>query len=518
MADEVELKLTVAPERAAAVRQMPLLRSMAEKRAVTRQLSTVYFDTPDQALAKRGIVLRIRSTGRRRIQTIKLPSQGLGGLQVLREIETSIAGDRPELDKIADLRLRRLFADKAITCRLEPLFATDFRRTAWLLRFNESLIELAFDQGEIRAKGGRLPISEIELELRAGRPEHLFELALAVHDCLPVTLGTATKAARGYALLADAEPSPVKATAAGLLATMTARDAFAAAARSCLAQMRANEAPARLGNDPEGIHQLRVGLRRLRALATAYRDTFASEPHEYLSRELRWLQQELNPARDWDVFIATTLTPIAERVPGVRPGLDAAEELQARAQTRARGTLDSPRYTALLLRCYSWLATGGWASADATILERPVGDFAAAILHRRHRRLRKFGGKRADMSEAELHRLRLMAKKQRYVGEFFRELYPRKATGKYIAALAAIQDVLGSLNDALVSRHLVEELERFLANVPSLGPTAAARGAGIILGWQAARIAEDMGKVAGIWKGFLGRKIFWPRPQVLRPR
>jgi len=68
------------------------------------------------------------------------------------------------------------------------------------------------------------------------------------------------------------------------------------------------------------------------------------------------------------------------------------------------------------------------------------------------------------------------------------------------------------LNDALVSRHLVEELERFLADVPSLGPTAAARGAGVILGWQAARIAEDMGKVAGTWKSFLGRKIFWPRP------
>ena len=514
MADEVELKLTVAPERAAAVRGMPLVRRLAEKRAVTRQLSTVYFDTPDQALAKRGIVLRIRNLGRRRVQTIKLPSDGLGGLQVLREIETTIAGDRPELDKIADLRLRRLFADNAITRRLVPLFATEFRRTVWPLRFNESLIELAFDQGEIRAKSARLPISEIELELRNGHPEHLFELALAVHDALPVTLGSATKAARGYALLADAEPAPVKATAPGLVATMTARDAFAAAARSCLAQMRANEAPARLGSDPEGIHQLRVGLRRLRALATAYRDTLASEPHEYLSRELRWLQQELNPARDWDVFIATSLMPIAERVPGVRPGLDAADELRMLAQSRARATLDSPRYTALLLRCYAWLATGGWASADAGMLDRPVGDFASGILNRRHRRLRKFGGKRADLSEAELHRLRLMAKKQRYVAEFFRELYPRKATGKYLAALAAIQDVLGSLNDALVSRHLVEELERFLADVPSLGPTAAARGAGIILGWQAARIAEDMGKVAGAWKIFLGRKAFWPRPQL----
>ena len=72
------------------------------------------------------------------------------------------------------------------------------------------------------------------------------------------------------------------------------------------------------------------------------------------------------------------------------------------------------------------------------ILDRPVGDFASTILNRRHKRLRKFGGKKADLSESEMHRLRLMAKKQRYVGEFFRELYPRKATGKYIADIALL--------------------------------------------------------------------------------
>src|SRR4029077_5327960 len=99
----------------------------------------------------------------------------------------------------------------------------------------------------------------------------------------------------GYALTTGTESAPVKATATGLVATMSARDAFVVAARNCLAQMQANEAPARLGSDPEGIHQLRVGLRTLRALVTAYRDTLAPEPHELLSRELRWLQQELNP-------------------------------------------------------------------------------------------------------------------------------------------------------------------------------------------------------------------------------
>ena len=513
MADEIEIKLAVPPERAVEVRRLELLRRLAEKRGSTRQLSTVYFDTPEQALAKRGIALRIRSTGRRKLQTIKLPAEGPGGLQIQREVETPVSGDRPEFDRISDLRLRRLFTYGGIAEGLAPLFLTEFKRSAWPLRFNGSLIEFALDQGEIRAGSARLALSEIELELKEGRPEHIFELALAVHEVLPITLGQATKAARGYALLDGAEPQPARAMPTGLLPTMTARDAFAMAARSCLAQMRGNEASARLGRDPEGIHQLRVGLRRLRALVNAYRDALAPAAHEFLSRELRWLQQELNPARDWDVFIATTLDPIIRRIPGLEACLEAAKELRDLAQERATATLASPRYTAFLLRCYHWLATGAWASAETGLHDRPVAEFAAAMLHRRHRRLRKFGGKRADLPEADLHRLRLMAKKQRYIADFFREIYPRKATGRYIAALAEIQDVLGSLNDALVSRHLVEELERYLADAPSVGPAAAARAAGVILGWQGGRIAEDLNRVSAVWKEFTHHKTFWPRPE-----
>ncbi len=123
MADEIEIKLAVPPERAGEVRRLELLRRLAEKRGSTRQLSTVYFDTPDQALAKRGIALRIRSAGRRKLQTIKLPAEGPGGLQIQREVETPVSGDRPEFDRISDLRLRRLFTHGGIADGLAPLFA-----------------------------------------------------------------------------------------------------------------------------------------------------------------------------------------------------------------------------------------------------------------------------------------------------------------------------------------------------------------------------------------------------------
>jgi inorganic triphosphatase YgiF len=512
MPDEVELKLTVAPERADDVRRLELVHRLAEKRGRTHRFSTIYFDTPDQALSERGIALRIRAAGRRRLQTIKLPAEGPDGLQVQQELETPVAGDQPEFDKITDLRVRRLLVDGGIGHTLAPVFVTEFTRTAWPVRVDGSLIELAFDQGEIRAAGRRLPLSEIELELKEGRPEHIFDLALAVHEALPVTLGQATKAARGFALRDGLRPQPVRATPTGLLASMTAREAFAVGARNCLAQVRANEEPARLGEDPEGTHQLRIGLRRFRALVTAYHDSLAPVARDFLSDELRWLQQELNPARDWDVFIATTLEPIFQRMPGLEACLEAAKELRGRAQQRAVATLAAPRYTAFLLRCYSWLATGAWAASEAVALEQPITEFAGAVLQRRHRRLKKFGGKRAELPEAELHRLRLMAKKQRYVSEFLREIYPRRTTARYIAALADIQEVLGSLNDALVSRQLLEELERFLANEPAEGAAGAARAAGMILGWQSRRIAEDLSRFTPVWKQFTHSKIFWPRP------
>ena len=330
---------------------------------MTRLLSTVYFDTPDQALAKRGIALRIRSIGRRRIQTLKLPAEGPGGLQVQREIETPVSGDRPELDLIADLRLRRLFADGGIAEGLAPLFVTEFERTAWPLRFDGSQIELAFDRGEIRGGSARHALSEIELELKEGRPEHLFELALALHEVLPITLGKATKAARGYALLDGAEPQPAKASPGAAADHDRARRL-----RRGRPQLPGPDARQRgvgaAGPRPRGDPSAEGRLRRLRALVNAYRDTLAPAAHEFLSRELRWLQQELNPARDWDVFIATTLEPIIRRMPGLEACLEAASELRDLAQERATAALAAPRYTAFLLHCYHWLATGAWAAAE----------------------------------------------------------------------------------------------------------------------------------------------------------
>src|SRR5262249_28604419 len=280
----------------------------------------------------------------------------------------------------------------------------------------------------------------VELELKSGQASRLVEFALALNREVPVAWEYDTKAARGYRLAATEPPTPQRAKPVSISHEMEARAAFAAIARSCIRQIRANEACARLGEDTEGVHQFRVGLRRLRALVGAYRKAIAPDFGAYLAKELDWLQTQFGSARDWDVFIAESLQRLRMRLPAdpaVMAMLRAAAILREEGYGVMRAALDDPRYTDLLLRLELARTAGrGGAPAETggALLDRPVPEFARATLDKRYTRLRKIGGKRADLPEEELHRLRIAGKKMRYVADFFRGLYPKKPTAKFIAA------------------------------------------------------------------------------------
>lgn len=510
--EEIELKLALPEEQLARIARHPLLRSLAARRAVNRTLRTVYFDTPDLALARRGMALRVRHIDGRRTQTLKIARIADRTLQRQQEFEHPLAGDRPDLALIEDEPLQAVFAEQEVAARLRPLFETRIERRVLPLRMAESEIELALDRGEIRSGRRRMPLCEAELELRSGRPGRLFELALALNGELPFTLEHRTKAARGYALFAGERPAPERAMPVALGPEATAREAFVAIARNCLAQIRGNEPCVAQDTDPEGVHQMRVGLRRMRALVALYRGLLAPQVHGFLAGELRWLQRQLGPARDWDVFLHETAEPLRRRLadePAVEALRRMAERQRAAARETAREALRSPRYTALLLRLGLWLEAGGWENPEeAGALDEPAAAFAAAALQRRHKRMRKLGGKHGEASEAELHQLRLQAKKQRYGCEFFRAVFPRKPARRYIAALVRIQEALGTLNDAAVGRRLLAVLDRRTgAGEANLLET----GAAIVLGWQAARIELHMAAFPAVWDEFRSRDAFWSR-------
>jgi CHAD domain-containing protein len=378
-----------------------------------------------------------------------------------------------------------------------------------------SEIEIALDIGEIDAGGNRLGVAELELELKTGAPRHLFELALSLQQEIPVAWEYETKAARAFRLAAGDALAPERSQPCKIDADMSARVAFAAIARSCLRQIRANEACARQGEDTEGLHQFRVGVRRLRALVAAYREAIDVDFGIFLASGLDWLQAQCGAARDWDVFIAESLRRLNARLPGdpaVAAMLHAAAVLRDESYAALRNTLDDPRYTELLLRLALALSDGSWAAAteaDGAALDRPVVGFAAAVLQRRYRKLCKIGGKRADLPEHELHRLRIAGKKLRYNAEFFRDLYPRKPTTKFIRALEDVQDQLGSLNDALVSRQLLLSLEGRIENASDA--VAARHASGLILGWQASRVDRDLADFQDTWRKLRERRPFWKK-------
>jgi triphosphatase len=541
MAVETELKLLLPPKAAAGILRQPGLRALlraepdthpadADSTALNgtavlpddaaifrRKLVSVYFDTPDRWLANHGMALRVRRVGRKRIQTLKAPASGPSGVQNFREFEAEIAQDRPVLTAIGDVKLQRRLERENVWQRLRAVFETRFHRSAFTVERAGTTFEVAVDHGDIVAHGRRSPIAEIELEVKAGAPGAIFglaeSLALELAEQHPIRLGLLTKAARGYALADGIVPRPHKAKEITFGLPVSTEEAFVAIVGNCLDQLRANEEAVLAIEDDEAIHQFRVALRRLRAIVGAYRDLIDDDVHAMMSIDLRWLQRQFGPARDLDVLIAETLKPIHARLRG-QPAFDrliaAAETARAEARHTAHLALENPRYVAMLLQFYRHLHTGDWRRASARVrLATRVGDFARPLLQARHKRLLKLGLRAQGLPEAELHRLRILAKKMRYAAEAFQCLYRPKPVKKYVGALAAIQDCLGSLNDAFVGRQLLSGIAQRLMMDHGMAAADANLLQGLVLGWQTAQITRDLEGFRDIWRGFTKQKRFW---------
>ncbi len=517
---ESELKLRIAPEAVPALTRHPALKSVRRGRARTVRLVSTYYDTDEGALAAAGVALRLRRDGRRWVQTVKGPAgaeQG-GGLTARTEFEWPVAAGRLDPLRFATTPFRRVLG-RAEQRGLGPRYTTDFLRTTIPLAFADStMAHLCIDVGEVRTEDGgavvRAPIHEIELELEAGDVLRLYELAHALAADVPLAFEPASKAARGHALRHPPPAEPVRAVEAELPAACTAEAAFAAFIRSCLAQIEGNAQGVVTGDDPEWIHQMRIGVRRLRACLSLARKGMAPATVEPMRAELRWLAQALGPARDLDVFATTTLPAFAEAVRrggGDAPLAASLAKLGTRAATRrreartlARAAVGSPRFVRLVLAAAALAATpstgGPRDDHGRPLLAGAAREFARPLLKRRHRALVALGADLAHATPQTRHAARLAAKKLRYAAEFFATLYAKKRTRSYRKALAALQDELGLWNDAAVAANLAGELA---------GPASAAAAA--FAGWAAARGAERAGALAAAWSGFADARKFWSR-------
>lgn len=499
---EIEIKLALSPKLMPRFRRHPLLREASRSRA---KLYTLYVDTPDAALLRRGLALRLRRCGRRWQQTLKAGA-GAGGLLAKRpEWETPALGKRPVLDRLPHEARSLLPPDAAD--RLTPCFETEVWRDIWQLDHAGTRIEVVLDRGEVRAGAQVCPIAEVELELKAGSLTPLFDVAERLAADLPFHLEPRSKAQRGYQLAGALPGTPVKASVPPVVLDAPASVSFQRIVQGCMRQFEANLSGLLGTNDPEPdpefIHQMRVALRRMRAAIGLLRFMGCTAP--VWVGELKWLMGELSVARDWDVLVTQTLPRIQSQLPQpekLTALLEAASAQRRAANDRARAALMSPRLVQLWLRLERELAL-------FPVSPTTTAEWSQSALRRRRRRLMRLGERLHELDATERHAMRIAAKKLRYGAEFFAIWHP-KAARRFIRHLADLQDVLGLLNDAAVTGRLLAEL------VPA-GDAALSEAVGLVSGFLAAEQAQGLSRLEQLWREFHDIPPYWKKGKPSQP-
>lgn len=502
---ETELKLDVPPRLAAKVLAHRLFRSRGGGRMSRSRLIGVYYDTPRFDLWHARVSVRLRHSPAGWVQTIKWAGGALGGLHQRNELEWTTRDqtlsfaqldERPGLELLFDERVRR---------RLKPVFITEFDRTARMLTLRDgSRVEASLDRGRIVCGTTAHPICELELELKGGAPLALFDVAEGLMADLSLRPAQRSKAERGY-LLAGLESAPAKGRRSGVSAGVEVPAAVALFIGSGLEQLQANEHGMLLGDDIEFLHQMRVGLRRLRSCLSAFGSALPKPPVDVLRAEMRWLASRLGPARDWDVFLDESLPELAQGLSGVATAEDlaalseASQALRERAARSARTALQSKR-TSVLLLGLGRLSAGGGMLADPSVSRMPLTEYGPKLLDRRLRSVLKRGRKtRRNGTVAQLHELRIAIKKLRYAAEFCAEvLGDSERIEAYREILARLQACLGRICDAAVMAHRVAEA------VPERVAFVAS-----VRGWSACAIHIERQRLRSLWRAFRKAERFW---------
>ena len=497
---ETEIKLLLPPGARERLEADPVLADVAAR--TTHDLST-YFDTPELALRARGAILRIRDTPDGHVQTVKGPSRA-DGFASRHEWEVPVAShaiDRDALDREPDARAL-IGADRD---SLSPVFLTAVSRTTrWLVVEGATEIEVAIDEGEVRAGEARAELCEIELELRAGPVAPLYRFAADLAQRHDLRYGAESKAERGFALLTDELPPHLGVSDVSLGAGATLAEALpkmvAAGARDIALDLAG---AARV--DVEGVHRLRAAIRKLRTVLVLFGPHLDPVATERFNRDLRDLGRVLGGGRDWDVFLTETL---AEAEADLGP--DSLGPLRPRAAQRSDSAhaavadvLAGPLPTALLLGLSLWTAGRGWLrDCDDVAADAPLIDRLPHLLDRLERRVQARGRRVRSRDGEELHDLRKAMKKLRYASEDVSSLFRGKAVGAYVGRIKKVLADLGRINDAAVTDTRLSELA-----IPD--DPAVTRAAEALRDWNAKSSDRARHDLHHHWRKFRHTDPFW---------
>ena len=516
---EIELKFLV-PSSARIQLEAEMARGASTLERTS--LAARYLDTPDRRVARAGMSWRMRREGRRWVQTLEV-----GGANALKRFEHEVIRPDASHDAVehagtaaGERLLSLLRRAKADGMELDVRFQTVVRRTARKVRTRGAVVAVAFDEGRLVSAGAIQRIREIEFELVSGSIAPMLALAERWRKRFGLIYDPRSKAERGDQLASGSAFPPLRKGARPTYPDdASASEAFGAVLDECLAQITRNAIGLAEG-DPalrvEHVHQLRVGVRRLRSALRSFRDWVPAPPDE-LVEGMKSLFTTLGQSRDSDVLGSGVMAELAKAgappltLPAAIACPDPVEVIRAGETQRTLlawitwraalkqepdGVLDKSlpdthteegHLASSAVPADTGASNGHDAAAgdeQARSKQSPSACEDASTYHRRlQRRLRRWHGHIvADWNEFDmlddtrLHALRKRIKRQRYAVEFFAPVLRRRKVERYLEALTAIQERMGELNDLFVARARHQSL-------------MADPATWFALGWLAARIA-----------------------------
>jgi triphosphatase len=512
---ELELKFAATDAQLKQLRQLPMFKELQAGRPVTRKLRSVYFDTPELALRAFGASLRLRKTRNGWLQTLKY-NRGTSapGLFNPYEFEDHVAGRQLELDRLVGLKLPTSLSAVLTEAALDPVFEMTVVRTTRVLETDKgSVIEVAFDNGSIKAGERLQDLSELELELKKGDPACLFALARRIGSGQALSLSEYSKAERGYQMIPDKPPPKkraIKAKSPRLELDDSSDTAFGRIMAECNDQIAHNSRFVFHSSHSEGPHQLRIGLRRLRSGIRAFGPQIDSAELRNLASDARDLGALLAELRDADVMdediVAHVVAPET-----IEAGLDHLRDLLKKRRTATRiriiDELSQGRLTQLLIDLVEQTTIQPWrrnTGQSKQSMHQPVNGQAAVALSKSWKSVSRWGKRLDQLSPPERHEMRKALKGLRYQVEFFLCLYPSRNSKLFLKKLKRLQNVFGYLNDVAMAEELVELSETHYHDNDEVG-----RAAAFVLGWHASRAEAAWLNARSDWQALRRIERFW---------
>lgn len=465
--------------------------------ATTSTIVSTYYDTADRGLGRRGFALRLRHLS----DGFELTLKGDDDHALKRgEWTTRMATPEADLDLLPSAAPRDQLGEIR-TADLRPLFASEITRTSKIIVTDDAKIEASLDHGRITGGTSKIPVDEIEFELKDGSAAALLTYVRRTLGKRRLAFSGQSKAARGAALIDEAPVAAVIADKPMLDPSGTVSEAVAAIVHQIASHVVANLAAAADGSDPEGVHQLRVALRRLRSLFSLFEDRLADRA-EALDRRAKKTLAILGRARDLDVFVIETL-PDLRKDDGDRPDLTRLTAIalarRSDAHAKVRRMISRPRFNRFVLDLMLAGIEGKLLAADGGA--DPLRPTAAAMIERLHEKALSRGKNFDQLSDRQRHRVRIALKKLRYACNYFQTAFPKTRARAYVKRLARLQDDLGTLNDANVAQQIVAELT---ADEPESAISPA-----LIKRWRQRRRERVETDLLEAWNAFAAARPFW---------